>query len=106
MDAPFSTGDGNNLHDVLENDDVVTPDSELMVDSLRREVQCVLSTLTKRESDVIAFYYGLNGEHAMTLQDIGDKFGLTRERIRQIKEKATRRLRQTDRSKGLRAYLG
>ncbi len=106
MDAPFVTGEGNSLLDVLENDQVENTDSELMADSLRREVQRALSTLTQRESDVIAFYYGLNGEHAMTLEEIGEKFGLTRERVRQIKEKATKRLRHSSRSKGLRTYLG
>ncbi|MDH5475316.1 MAG: sigma-70 family RNA polymerase sigma factor [Cyclobacteriaceae bacterium] len=106
MDAPFVSGEENGLLDVLVNDQVATPDSGLMVDSLRREVQRALSTLTQRESDVIAYYFGLNGEHAMTLEEIGEKFGLTRERVRQIKEKATRRLRQSSRSKVLRTYLG
>ena len=77
-----------------------------MVDSLRREVQRSLATLTQRESDVIAYYFGLNGEHAMTLEEIGIKFNLTRERVRQIKEKATRRLRHSSRSKTLKSYLG
>lgn len=105
VDAPFASGEENNLLDVLENDHD-TPDSGLMADSLRGEVQRALSTLTQRESDVIAFYFGLNGQHAMTLEEIGEKFGLTRERVRQIKEKATRRLRQNFRSKTLRTYLG
>jgi RNA polymerase primary sigma factor len=105
VDAPFASGEENNLLDVLENDHE-TPDSGLMVDSLRREVQRALSKLTQRESDVIAFYFGLNGEHSMTLEEIGEKFSLTRERVRQIKEKATRRLRQSSRSKALRTYLG
>jgi RNA polymerase primary sigma factor len=74
-----------------------------MTDSLRREVQRALSTLTQRESDVITLYFGLNGEHAMTLEEIGEKFNLTRERVRQIKEKAIRRLRHTSRSKALKA---
>jgi RNA polymerase primary sigma factor len=77
-----------------------------MIDSLQREVQRSLSTLTQRESDVIAFYFGLNGAHAMTLEEIGEKFSLTRERVRQIKEKATRRLRHSSRSKTLKSYLG
>jgi len=106
MDAPFVTGEGNSLLDVLENDQVENTDSELMADSLRREVQRALSTLSPRETEVISFYYGLNGEHAMTLEEIGERFGLTRERVRQIKEKATNRLRQSSRSKILRTYLG
>jgi len=106
MNAPFVQGEENSLLDVLENDSEETPDSGLMVDSLRREVQRSLSTLTQRESDVIAFYFGLNGAHAMTLEEIGEKFNLTRERVRQIKEKATRRLRHSSRSKTLKSYLG
>ncbi len=106
MNAPFVQGEENGLLDVLENDSEETPDSGLMVDSLRREVQRALSTLTLRESDVIAFYFGLNGSDAMTLEEIGEKFNLTRERVRQIKEKATRRLRHSSRSKTLKSYLG
>lgn len=106
MDAPFIQGEENSLLDVLENDNDDTPDHELLNDSLRKEVRRALSTLTQRESDVIALYFGLNGEHAMTLEEIGEKFNLTRERVRQIKEKAIRRLRHTSRSKALKPYLG
>lgn len=106
MDAPFIQGEENSLLDVLENDSEETPDSGLMSDSLRREVQRALSTLTQREADVIALYFGLNGEQALTLEEIGEKFNLTRERVRQIKEKAIRRLRHTSRSKALKPYLG
>ncbi len=106
MDAPFVQGEENSLLDVLENDGEDTPDSGLINDSLRKEVQRALSTLTQREADVIALYFGLNGEHAMTLEEIGEKFSLTRERVRQIKEKAIRRLRHTSRSKALKPYLG
>ena len=106
MDAPFVQGEENSLLDVLENDSEEKPDSGLMTDSLRREVQRALSTLTQREADVIIVYFGLNGEHAMTLEEIGEKFSLTRERVRQIKEKAIRRLRHTSRSKTLKPYLG
>jgi RNA polymerase primary sigma factor len=106
MDAPFIQGEENSLLDVLENDSEENPDSELMNDSLRREVQRALSTLTQREADVISLYFGLNGEHSMTLEEIGEKFNLTRERVRQIKEKAIRRLRHTSRSKALKPYLG
>jgi RNA polymerase primary sigma factor len=106
MNAPFVQGEENSLIDVLENDSEETPDSGLIVDSLRREVQSALSTLTQRESDVIILYFGLNGEQALTLEEIGEKFGLTRERVRQIKEKATRRLKNSARSKTLKSYLG
>jgi len=106
MDAPFVQGEENSLLDVLENDSEDTPDSGLMTDSLRREVKRSLSTLTQREADVITLYFGLNGEHSMTLEEIGEKFSLTRERVRQIKEKAIRRLRHTSRSKALKPYLG
>jgi RNA polymerase primary sigma factor len=106
MDAPLAQGEENTLLEVLPNDGEVTPDSGLMEDSLRREVQRALSTLTQREADVIALYFGLNGGHAMTLEEIGERFSLTRERVRQIKEKAIRRLRHTTRSKSLKPYLG
>lgn len=106
MDAPFVQGEENSLLDVLVNDMENTPDNELMNDSLRREVQRALSTLTQREADVISYYFGLNGGHSMTLEEIGEKFNLTRERVRQIKEKAIRRLRHTSRSKALKPYLG
>ena len=106
MDAPFVQGEENSLLDVLENDGDEKPDDGLMNDSLRKEVQRALSTLTQREADVITLYFGLNGEHAMTLEEIGEKFNLTRERVRQIKEKAIRRFRHTSRSKTLKPYLG
>ncbi len=106
MDAPFVQGEENSLLDVLENDSEDKPDSGLINDSLRREVQRALSTLTQREADVVTLYFGLNGEHEMTLEEIGEKFNLTRERVRQIKEKAIRRLRHTSRSKALKTYLG
>jgi len=105
VDAPFAYNDENSLLDVLENDHK-TPDSELMDDSLCGEVQRALATLTQRESEVISLYFGINGENTMTLEDIAQKFNLTRERVRQIKEKATRRLRQNFRSKTLKTYLG
>ena len=106
MDAPFVQGEENSLLDVLENDSEDKPDSGVINDSLRREVQRALSSLTQREADVVTLYFGLNGEHAMTLEEIGEKFNLTRERVRQIKEKAIRRLRHTSRSKALKTYLG
>ncbi|MBP6386002.1 MAG: sigma-70 family RNA polymerase sigma factor [Pseudarcicella sp.] len=106
MDAPFVQGEENSLLDVLENDGDDKPDSGLINESLRREVQRALSTLTQREADVVTLYFGLDGNHAMTLEEIGEKFNLTRERVRQIKEKAIRRLRHTSRSKALKTYLG
>src|SRR6187402_2964645 len=106
MDAPFVQGEENSLLDVLASDSEETPDSGLIVDSLRREVQRALATLTQREANVIELYFGLNGENALTLEEIGEKFNLTRERVRQIKEKATRRLQHNSRSKALKSYLG
>jgi RNA polymerase primary sigma factor len=106
MDAPFSQGEENSLLDVLENEAAVTPDFDLISDSLRREVVRALATLTEREADVVSLYFGLNGENSLTLEEIGEKFNLTRERVRQIKEKAIRRLRHTTRSKSLKPYLG
>jgi RNA polymerase primary sigma factor len=106
MDAPFAQGEENGLLDVLEDDTEAAPDTALMMDSLRREVQRALSTLTVREADVITYYFGLNGKTPLTLEEIGEKFSLTRERVRQIKEKATRRLRHNSRSKVLKSYLG
>ncbi|MEO1652214.1 MAG: sigma-70 family RNA polymerase sigma factor [Bacteroidota bacterium] len=106
VDAPFVQGEENSLLDVLENQSEQTPDTALIDDSLRKEVQRALSTLTQRESDVVSLYFGLNGEHSLTLEEIGEKFNLTRERVRQIKEKAIRRLRHTSRSKALKPYLG
>jgi RNA polymerase primary sigma factor len=106
VDAPFANGEESSLLDVLESTSEVTPDSKLLEDSLRKEVQRALATLTQREAEVISYYFGLNGEQALTLEEIGEKFNLTRERVRQIKEKATRRLRHSSRSKSLKAYLG
>ncbi len=106
MDAPFAQGEDNRLLDVLSNEEVPSPDAHLMSESLKKEIERALSTLTDREAEVIKLYFGLNGEHSLTLEEIGEKFNLTRERVRQIKEKAIRRLRHTSRSKNLRAYLG
>ena len=106
MDAPFILGEENSLLDVLENETTRPPDTSLINDSLCKEVQRSLSTLTKREADVVTLYFGLNGHAAFTLEEIGEEFNLTRERVRQIKEKAIRRLRHTSRSKTLKLYLG
>jgi RNA polymerase primary sigma factor len=106
VDAPFKQDEENTLLDVIEGGESHRPDIVLMGDSLRREVQRALSTLTPREADVVTLYFGLNGQSALTLEEIGEKFDLTRERVRQIKEKAIRRLRHTSRSKALKTYLG
>lgn len=105
LDAPFSTSEDNSLIDVLEDDNQPSPDEELLRDSLRSEIEKALDTLTPREAEVINLYFGLNHEKALTLEEIGARFNLTRERVRQIKEKAIRRLRHASRSKALRAYL-
>ena len=105
MDAPLVQDEDNNMYDVLKSDDVVTPETELLYESLRKEIDRAISTLTPREADVVRLYFGLNGSHPMTLEEIGEKFDLTRERVRQIKEKAIRRLKHTSRSKILKSYL-
>lgn len=107
MDAPFIDGEDNTLLDVLENPNSISADAELEHrDSLRREIERSLSTLTERQKDVIKLYFGIGVEHPMSLEDIGEKFGLTRERVRQIKDKAITKLRTTSRCKLLRNYLG
>ncbi len=107
MDAPFVEGEDNSLLDVLENKDMPGTDQHLeYMDSLRREIERSLSTLTDRQADVIKLYFGIGVDHPLSLEDIGDRFGLTRERVRQIKDKAINKLRATSRSKLLRSYLG
>lgn len=106
MDAPFKQGEENSLLDVLASDENPLPDTSLMSASLRNEIERALSTLTDREAEVIKLYFGFNSDHSLTLEEIGEQFHLTRERVRQIKEKAIRRLRHTSRSRNLRAYLG
>ncbi len=107
MDAPFVEGEDNSLLDVLENTATPGTDSRLeYAESLRREIERSLGTLTERQCDVIKLYYGIGVEHPMSLEDIGEKFGLTRERVRQIKDKAINKLRSASRSKLLKHYLG
>jgi RNA polymerase primary sigma factor len=106
MDAPFMEGEENGLLDVLVNVSEQTPDAGLMNDSLKLEVTRVLDTLTSREAGILSDYFGLNGKQPMSLEEIGFKHDLTRERVRQIKEKATMRLRKEFRSETLRTYLG
>ena len=105
VDAPVVEGEDNSLLDVLENKDSPIADEMLMDESLSREIERSLATLTERERDIIRLFFGI-GCQEMTLEEIGEKFGLTRERVRQIKEKAIRRLRHTSRSKLLKTYLG
>ncbi|MCH7658401.1 MAG: sigma-70 family RNA polymerase sigma factor [Bacteroidetes bacterium] len=105
MDAPFIEGEDNSLLDVLPNNDSPKADKTLLIESLVREIDRTLATLTERESDIIKLFFGI-GKQEMTLEEIGERFGLTRERVRQIKEKAIRKLRHTSRSKLLKTYLG
>ena len=106
VDAPFAQGEDNRLLDVLQNDQHPMPDYTLMSESLKKEIGRALSALTEREAEVIRLYFGLNKEHSLTLEEIGEKFNLTRERVRQIKEKAIRRLQRNPKTKNLKAYLG
>jgi RNA polymerase primary sigma factor len=105
VDAPFVDGEDNSLLDVLVNNDSPSADRSLIMESLSKEIHRALATLTERESDIIRLFFGI-GCQEMTLEEIGERFGLTRERVRQIKEKAIRRLRHTSRSKLLKSYLG
>ena len=106
LDAPFNQDENSRLLDVLENEELPAPDNLLISESLKIEVQRALATLTRREAEVVKLYFGLGREHALTLEEIGERFRLTRERVRQIKEKAIKRLRHASRSKPLRSYLG
>ena len=106
VDAPFVDGEDNSLLDVMVNNDSPKADLELMRESLQREIERSLATLSDREKDVVMLFFGIGKQHGLTLEEIGSKFDLTRERVRQIKEKAIRRLRHNSRSKLLKAYLG
>jgi RNA polymerase primary sigma factor len=106
MDAPFANGEESSLLDVLINHDSPKADNGLINESLSKEIDRALSTLTERERDVVKLFFGIGMNHGLTLEEIGDKFDLTRERVRQIKEKAIRRLRHSSRSKLLQQYLG
>jgi len=105
LEAPFTPGEENRLLDVIQDSKLPLPDEDLMDDSLKEEIEKVLCELDERERDVISLYYGINRERSYTLEEIGENYGLTRERVRQIKEKAIKRLRHTKRSKKLRPYL-
>lgn len=106
MDAPLNHEEEGNMYDVMLSKDTPAPDRELLNESLRKEIERALSTLTHREANIIRLYFGLNGKHPHTLEEIGEEFSLTRERVRQIKEKAIKRLKQATRSKILKTYLG
>jgi RNA polymerase primary sigma factor len=107
MDAPLgSSEDAGSMLDLIPSDELPSPMFELISESLRLEIERALKTLTVREADVVKFFFGLNGKYPLTLEEIGEKFELTRERVRQIKEKAVRRLKHTSRSKILKSYLG
>jgi len=106
LNAPFRDGDKNSLIDIIEDDGQIDPDEPLMAESLKDEIRQSLDTLKDRERQVIKMYYGIGRDYALTLKEIGEEFSLTRERVRQIKEKAIRRLRHRSRSKSLRTYLG
>ena len=108
VDAPFSQSDNDksSLLDVISNDEQPTPDDDLMSNSLQNDIESSLATLTEREAEVIRLYFGINSEYSATLEEIGEMLSLTRERVRQIKEKALVRLRHSSRSKNLKVYLG
>jgi RNA polymerase primary sigma factor len=106
MDAPLQQGEEGTMYDVMSNKDLPGPDKTLINDSLRKEIERTLTTLSQREGDILRRYFGLNGTQPHTLEEIGAEFDLTRERVRQIKEKAIRKLKQTSRCKNLKAYLG
>jgi RNA polymerase primary sigma factor len=106
MDLPFNKGESNSLLDVIENDHQPPPDADLIEESLKIEIERALATLTGREAEILRLYFGLGQRHPLTLEEIGERFNLTRERIRQIKEKALQRLGHVSRSGALRKFLG
>ncbi|NDB34956.1 MAG: sigma-70 family RNA polymerase sigma factor [Flavobacteriia bacterium] len=108
MDAPLVEGDesSSNMYDVMSGEGMLSPETNLTLESLRSDIKHSLMTLTPREAEVVCMFYGLDGKPAMSLEEIGDKFDLTRERVRQIKEKAIRRLKHTSKNKALKSYLG
>ncbi len=106
MDAPLADGEEGTMYDIMLSKDAPSPDKGLLIESLRKEIERALSTLTHREANIVKLYFGLNGKHPHTLEEIGEQFNLTRERVRQIKEKAIKRLKHTTRSKILKTYLG
>ncbi len=105
LDRPFTEGESNSLKDVIEDEKSPSPETDAVKESLKKEIERVLATLTEREAEVITLYFGINRDEALTLEEIGEQFGLTRERVRQIKEKAIKRLKHITRSRNLRAYV-
>jgi RNA polymerase primary sigma factor len=106
MDAPLVQDEEGNMYDVLLNEDISSPDQELLMDSLRKEIERALNTLSQREANIIRLYFGLSGKHAQTLEEIGMKYNLSRERVRQIKERTIIRLKHTSKNRVLKTYLG
>ncbi|MCK4856098.1 MAG: sigma-70 family RNA polymerase sigma factor, partial [Bacteroidales bacterium] len=106
MDAPLSHDEEGNMYDVLLSEDAPCPDHGLLTDSLCKEIDRALNTLTQREAEIIRLYYGLNGKHSHTLEEIGEEFNITRERIRQIKAKGISRLKHISKSRVLKTYMG
>ncbi|MCW0484720.1 sigma-70 family RNA polymerase sigma factor [Gaoshiqia sediminis] len=106
MDAPLRDEDDNSLYDIMLNNESPSPDNGLITNSLRKEIERTLSTLGERESEILKYYFGLSGYRQHTLEEIGDVFGLTRERVRQIKEKSIKKLKNNYRNRLLKAYLG
>jgi RNA polymerase primary sigma factor len=106
MDAPLKEGEDSNLYSVIGSDESPNPDKNLLQQSLNIEINRALETLSQREADVVKLYYGIGDQHSMTLEEIGQTFDLTRERVRQIREKAIRKLKHNSRSKILKTYLG
>lgn len=106
MDAPLGQGEEGNMYNVLISKDAPSPDKELLSDSLKKEIDRALNKLIPREADIVRLYFGLNGKHAHKLEEIAEKFNITRERVRQIREKAIERLKHTSRSKTLKTFLG
>jgi len=105
LDAPLAQDEKGNMYDVLLSEDDSSPDKELLSDSLKKEIERALNTLTRREADIIRLYFGLNGKHIHRLEEISEEFNITRERIRQIKEKAIRKLKHISKNRILKTYL-
>jgi RNA polymerase primary sigma factor len=106
MDASLTQDEDNNMYDVMRSEESPTPDMGLIYESLRTEINRVIAILPQREADILKLYFGLDSKHPMTLEEIGEQFDLTRERVRQIKEKAIRRLKHSSKCKNLKSYLG
>ena len=106
MDAPLIQDEDVNMYDLIKNDESLAPESKLMLDSLKSEIERAISTLTSRESQILRYFYGLSHLPQLTLEEIAEKFDLTRERVRQIKEKSLKKLQQSSRCQNLKPYLG